>query len=229
MGIQGTEPWRGGARRGSAPQRSRQLRGEIRRAAADGNSDEAGDAHDLSLLDALVRGERGAFDRLYRRFASPLRVYARGIVGDPCTADEIVLDTMTAVWQNAGRFRFRARVSTWIFGIAHHKAIDAVRDRLRHLAIAAIDAAEPPRDRSDDPLAAAGCEARSRTFQDAFRQLTHEHRETLRLAFYEELPYFEIARRMGVPANTVKSRIFYAKQRFISFISTSITNPADLL
>ena len=43
--------------------------------------------------------------------------------------------------------------------------------------------------------------------------LTHEHREILRLVFYEELPYEEISILLGIPTNTVKTRVYHAKQR----------------
>jgi RNA polymerase sigma-70 factor (ECF subfamily) len=49
--------------------------------------------------------------------------------------------------------------------------------------------------------------------QQALRALSHEHQEVLRLVFYEELPYEEIAILLSIPTNTVKTRVYYAKQR----------------
>ncbi|MEJ0006789.1 MAG: sigma factor [Steroidobacteraceae bacterium] len=57
--------------------------------------------------------------------------YARSLVRDPETAEEVVVDTMLAVWKDAGRFAKSSRLSTWILGIARHKALDAVRRRGR--------------------------------------------------------------------------------------------------
>ena len=59
--------------------------------------------------------------------------------------------------------------------------------------------------------------------QRAIEQLSADHQEALRLAFFEELPYEQIATLLGIPANTVKSRVYYAKEQLRRLMSESAT------
>jgi RNA polymerase sigma-70 factor (ECF subfamily) len=174
-----------------------------------------------ALLEAVAAGDRACFERLYSSYERRIYHYARSIVRDTGTAEEVVIDTMMAVWDGAGRFSGTSRLSTWILGIARHKALDAVRRRGRSgrlgKPIALEDAADIPADEpTPDALADSGS---TRTaMQGALAHLSSEHREILYLVFYEDLPYEDIARLLALPVNTVKTRVYYAKQNLRSHI-----------
>jgi RNA polymerase sigma-70 factor (ECF subfamily) len=148
---------------------------------------------------------------LYSLYERRVFQYLRTFVRDASTAEELVVDTMLAVWNGARRFSGTSRVSTWIFGIARHKALDAVR---RH---ARSGSHVPLEDAAETPASGPGPEdwAQQRSLegvmQQAFATLSAEHREILYLAFYEDLPYQEIAALLSLPLNTVKTRVYYAK------------------
>lgn len=170
---------------------------------------------DCDLLAAVAMGQQSAFERLYRLYEKRVYQYVSTLVYDATLTEEVVGDTMLAVWRGAGTFTATSRVSTWIFGIARHKALDAIRRTGRHRQreVELDGAADVPssRDRPDegvmrDELAAVT--------QRALAVLSHEHQEILRLVFYEELPYEDISALLRIPINTVKTRVFYAKQRF---------------
>src|SRR5690349_9538611 len=91
----------------------------------------ADDATDRALLIAVTAADRRAFAELYRRYADRIFGYVHNIVRDERCAEELVIDTLTAVWHGAADFRGGSRVSSWIFGIARYKAIDAARVRQR--------------------------------------------------------------------------------------------------
>lgn len=169
---------------------------------------------DCDLLAAVAMGQQSAFERLYRLYEKRVYQYVYTLVYDATLTEEVVGDTMLAVWRGAGTFTATSRVSTWIFGIARHKALDAIRRTGRHRQreVDLDGAADVPssRDRPDegvmrDELAAVT--------QRALAVLSHEHQEILRLVFYEELPYEDISALLRIPINTVKTRVFYAKQR----------------
>src|SRR5450432_1755534 len=172
--------------------------------------------------DALLRqaglGDRQAFDQLYRRYSPRIRGFARSIVRAPEDADEVVVDTMAAVWRTARHYRAGAQVSTWILGIARNKAVDVVRAQGRAPVTHALDAAAQIADPSPGPADAAVQAVRRMAVGAALARLNAEHREVLNLAFYEDLPYREISRRLGIPSNTVKSRVYYAKQQLARYI-----------
>ena len=170
------------------------------------------DEHERALVARSAQGDRDAFGRLYRRYEARIYGYVRNIVGDATLTEDLVVETMTVVWHSARTFGGASRVSTWILGIARHKAIDAVRARARLPALAPVTAAAEVECPAAGPADIAHGERLAALTQRALALLTTEHREALRLAFYEELPYEEIAALVGIPANTVKSRVFYAKQ-----------------
>ena len=171
------------------------------------------DTSENDLLAAVAHGDRAAFERLYHSYEKRVYQYVHTLVSDASLAEEVVGDTMLAVWRGAGSFACTSRVSTWIFGIARHKALDAIRRsgrRQREVELdGAVDLAHP-HDRPDEGVLRHQLATLT---QRAMAALTREHREILRLVFYEEQPYEEISTLLGIPTNTVKTRVYYAKQR----------------
>ena len=82
---------------------------------------------DVELLAATAAQDARAFHALYDRFERRVYGYVRTLIRQPALAEEVTIDTMTAVWQGARSFGGAARVSTWILGIARYKSIDALR------------------------------------------------------------------------------------------------------
>jgi RNA polymerase sigma-70 factor (ECF subfamily) len=166
------------------------------------------------LLAAVAMGQQSAFERLYGLYEKRVYHYVYTLVYDAALAGEIVGDTMLAVWRGAGTFTATSRVSTWIFGIARHKALDAIRRTSRHRQreVELDGAADMPNpyDRPDEGVFRDELAAMT---QRALVALSREHQEILRLVFYEELPYEEISALLAIPVNTVKTRVYYAKQR----------------
>lgn len=171
------------------------------------------DGSEPDLLATVAVGDQSAFERLYHLYEKRLYQYVSTLVSDAALAEEVVGDTMLAVWRGAGTFAHASRVSTWIFGIARHKALDAIRRSGRKQREVDLEgAAELPHPHGR-PDAGVLQNQVARLTQRAMACLTHEHREILRLVFYEELPYEEISILLGIPTNTVKTRVYHAKQR----------------
>src|SRR5450755_1347842 len=77
----------------------------------------------------IARGDRTAFERLFRAYETRLYRYLISMVRDKQQAEELVNDVMVDVWRGAPKFRDESKPATWLFGIAYHKAIDALRRR----------------------------------------------------------------------------------------------------
>ena len=171
-------------------------------------------ATEVRLVARVATGDPQAFEELYGHYEKRVYHYVCTLVRDPTLAEEVVGDVMLAVWQGAHHFAHHSRISTWIFGIARHKAFDALRRHGRHhqQALPLDDAPDLP-DRQDSPLEQIHREQVGWVTRQALARLSPEHQEILRLAFYEELPYDEIAGLLEIPENTVKTRVFYAKQQ----------------
>ena len=174
---------------------------------------------DQELLASVSAGDMGAFETLYRLYEKRIFQYICTIIRDRAAAEEAVSDTMLAVWQGAGHFSRTSRVSTWILGIARHKALDAVRQNVRRQHEVELDHATECAQSGTDPIDQIHHHQVAALTQQAMNRLSQDHREILRLVYDEDLPYEEIAALLSIPANTVKTRVFYAKQQLKRHLS----------
>jgi RNA polymerase sigma-70 factor (ECF subfamily) len=169
-----------------------------------------GDDASARLLSRLARGDEAALRELYAQFERRVYHYALRRLNDSFAAADIVNEVMLEVWKHADSYAGKSKVSTWMLGIARHKTIDYVRREQRHRADE-YDMETP----DDDAPAAADAIA---ALEDAERlarcmeALSDAHREAVHLAFFEQLPYAEIAAVTECPEGTVKTRIYHAKQ-----------------
>jgi len=165
---------------------------------------------DGRLIARIAEGDREAWGEFFQAYAPRIYRYVLTLIHAPSLAEEVVQETMLAIWKSAERYSGSARPSTWILGIARHKALDKLR-RERQDAKLQTEHDEP------DIVVEPEREAERELLQDRVRKalvrLSQEHRETVVLAFYHGLSYKEIAELMDCPEGTVKSRMFYAKER----------------
>jgi RNA polymerase sigma-70 factor (ECF subfamily) len=188
---------------------------------------------DLDLIRAVARKDRQAFKQLYDRYAPRIGSYLLKFLKRPELVDEAVNDTMLAVWQSADRFDPAAgQLSTWLFGIAHHKGLKVLRQTAKFRADQSFDTLPPAaldevEDREDAPQAAAphgpeqtvmGWELGG-VLKWALDQLSPEHRGVIELTFGEERSYPEIAEIVGCPLNTVKTRMFHARKKLAQLLA----------
>lgn len=158
---------------------------------------------DAQLLAQVAHGDARAFQEFYARFAVRVFRYALTLVRDRHLAEEVVQETMVAVWKGAGSFRGRSQVSTWVFGIARNHAL-----KLLHRLPAIVE--EPEEEETAGEMESLD---RAERVQRAVAKLPGPEREVVVLAFYQGLSYREIAEILGIPEGTVKSRMFHAKRR----------------
>jgi RNA polymerase sigma-70 factor, ECF subfamily len=172
------------------------------------------------LLASVVGGHMAAFEELYRRYDKRVFRYICTFLHDRAAAEEALSDTMLAVWQGAGSFSRTSRISTWIFGIARHKALDAMRRNVRRQQEVELDTAADLVHPGTNPIDQIQRDQVANLTKKAMDRLSQDHREILYLVFYEELPYEDIALLLGIPVNTVKTRVFYAKQQLKQHLSS---------
>jgi RNA polymerase sigma-70 factor (ECF subfamily) len=153
-------------------------------------------------------GDRAAFERLFEHFAPRLiAFFARaGLPRD--SAEEVAQETMIAVWTKAKLYNSaEAGVSTWIYTIARNARIDRLRREGRRTKLETEVAADDEEGfdvSGEDALLALERDERVRAAVDA---LPIEQAEVVRLSFFAEKPHAEIARELGIPLGTVKSRL----------------------
>jgi len=169
------------------------------------------------LIRRVAAKDRAAFEALYRRYAQRLQRYLSRLIQSPEVTEEVLDDVMLVVWQSADRFNRTSRVSTWIFGIAHHKALKA-RARL-----SGRRAETPVSDREaaseDGPEDATMRGELDRLLARGLDALSPEQRAVVELTFYHGYSYQEIAEVTRAPVNTVKTRMFHARRRLLPVLS----------
>jgi RNA polymerase sigma-70 factor (ECF subfamily) len=168
-------------------------------------------ASDPSVDDLLVAaggGDRAAFGALYDRTSARVFGLVRRIVVDPAQAEEVTQDVYLEIWQTAPRFdRDRGSAISWMFTLAHRRAVDRVRSaqsaRDRDLRVGARDLDVPV----DTVAESAEVRIEHERAHEALAGLSDLQRECVALAYYGGLTQSEIAERLGVPLGTVKTRL----------------------
>jgi RNA polymerase sigma-70 factor (ECF subfamily) len=172
---------------------------------------------DFVLIHRVAAKDRQAFEILYQRYARRLYGYILRFIRQPEVVEEVLDDVMLVIWQNASRFDHSSRLSTWIFGIAHHKALKALarssRERLNILP--------PARAWSDvdDPEGIMTRQELGQMLAQALEALSPEQRAVVELTYYHEHSYQEIAAITGCPVNTVKTRMFHARRHLAQLLA----------
>lgn len=160
------------------------------------------------LLAQVGTGDRAAFGALYDTTAARVFGLVRRLVVDPAQAEEVTQDVYLEIWQNAPRFDpARGSALTWMFTLAHRRAVDRVRasqaSRERDLRIGARDLDVPV----DTVAEAVEVRVEHERVQGALGELSELQRECVSLAYYGGLTQREIADRLEVPLGTVKTRL----------------------
>jgi RNA polymerase sigma-70 factor (ECF subfamily) len=162
---------------------------------------------EAALVARVATREQAAFAELYGLYRRRLARFLGRFLSSSQTIDEIINDVMFVVWQDASRFELRSKVSTWIFGIAWHKALKALERQKRD-----GPSLPPPTEieRPDD--GASALEVRE-WLGLALDRLSSDQRLVVELTFFAGYSYQEIARIADCPVNTVKTRMFHARHR----------------
>jgi len=166
-------------------------------------------AADDALLAGFGMGDAEAATAFVRRHQARVFGLARSIVGDPALAEDVAQEAFLSIWRSGGRYdRARGSVRTWVLGIVHNRAIDALRRSVVH-----------ERRRASDEGIEERFEARERTEVEAARReeaetirgmldtLPEEQSRVIELAYFGGFTHSEIAEMLGAPIGTVKGRM----------------------
>jgi len=181
-------------------------RGDLDEAAATSAEDE-----EVRLLACIARGERAAFDTLYRVYHPRLTRFLDRMTRRPGLVEELLDDTMMVVWRRAATYNGRSKVSTWVFAIAYRKALKGLQ-RLDE-AVDDDGADETPAAREAEPEHHLGQRQLNALLMRALAGLSAEHRAVVDLTYFHGMGYREIADIVECPIDTVKTRMFHARRR----------------
>ncbi len=158
----------------------------------------------------LVRGgDARAFEVVYDRHSSAAFSLAYRMVGTRAAAEDVVQEALLSAWRSGARYdRTRGSVRTWILGIVHNRAIDALRRSLVHDKRRASDEGLEERfetgERTDNDVVR---QDEARTVRTALAGLPAEQQRVISLAYFGGFTHTEIATMLDAPVGTVKGRM----------------------
>jgi RNA polymerase sigma-70 factor (ECF subfamily) len=172
---------------------------------------------DEVLIGQIAGGNKLAIRALFARHQVKVYRFVLRMVRDGAVAEDVVSEVFIDAWRHADRFEGRSTVSTWLLGIARHKALTACNRRSTESidSETAMNVVDP----SHDPEAALGEKDTGSVIRRCLTELSPEHAEIIDLVYYQEKSIKEIVDILGIPDNTVKTRMFYARKRLAVLVA----------
>ena len=174
---------------------------------------------DAELVAALAQGDLAALRLLYDRHAPWLSVRLSRRCSDPDVVADALQDCFVAVWKESGRWRGEGEVAAWLWGIAVRRLISRLRAGDRTLARLTVRAPLPPSRPAPRRRAEPSAEERVLLgieyggLGDALERLSPEMRAVVEATVLDGLTSKEAGRLLGIPQNTVKTRLHRAKAK----------------
>ena len=178
-------------------------------------------------MERLASGDLGALDQLYEHYGAMSFSIAFRITGDRAAAEDVVQEAFLGVWRNAGRYAdARGSVRTWLLSIVHHRAIDAIRRRRPTTELPDTDAGLPTSLTLPDTWAEVAQGLDRSAIQEALGRISDVQREAIELAYYGGFSQSELAKRLGQPLGTIKSRMFSGLSRLRELLDENANEDA---
>ncbi|MCZ7588137.1 MAG: RNA polymerase sigma factor [Gaiella sp.] len=163
---------------------------------------------DAELLEAVADGDTAALEALYERHAPWLSVRLTRRCNDDGVVAEVLQDTFVAVWRAAGSYRGEGEVAGWLWGVAVRRLVSRLRRR-GPAAEVLLDDVRSGLEASVEEQVLAGVEYGD--LGSALARLSPEMRAVVQATVLDGLTAREASKLLGIPTNTVKTRLFRAK------------------
>jgi len=174
---------------------------------------------DAALVARVAEGDRHALRLLFARHQPKVYRFVLRLVANSATAEDVVNEVFFDLWRQAASFEGRAQLSTWLLAIARNKALTAMRGRVHEpLDDATAEAIPDPAGTAEECIDVS---QRGALLRQCLTQLSAAHREIIDLVYYHEKSIDEVATIVGVPAATVKTRMFYARKRLAELLAAA--------
>jgi RNA polymerase sigma-70 factor (ECF subfamily) len=174
---------------------------------------------DRTLAQRAKGGDESAFTELLDRYERPIFNLALRITGDWADAKDCTQEAFLRAYQNLDRYDPEHRFFSWLYRIGINAALDCVGDRWRRADDVEKRASDP------DPEGETLGREISGEIQEALLELSEELRVVVVLRHFHGLSYAEMGEVVGVPAKTVKSRLYSARQRLRELLSDRGLSP----
>jgi RNA polymerase sigma-70 factor, ECF subfamily len=172
---------------------------------------------DEALVARVAAGDKLAMHALFARHRTYVYRWLLRFAQNEAAAEDILSEVFLDVWRQADRFEGRSSVSTWLLSMARFKALSARRRRTDDELDETIE--DTVADPANDPEVTLQEKDRAELVRQALIQLSLQHREIIDLVYYHEKSIEQCAQILGIPAATVKTRMFYARKKLAELVA----------
>jgi RNA polymerase sigma-70 factor, ECF subfamily len=164
---------------------------------------------DEDVMQLVRRGDARAFEIVYERHSAAAFSLAYRMMGTRSGAEDVTQDAFLSLWRSGARYdRARGSVRTWVLGIVHHRAIDALRRATVHDKRRAGDEGIEERfEASERTDVEAARREEAGTVRDALSTLPADQCQVIELAYFGGFTHTEIAEMLEAPVGTIKGRM----------------------
>ena len=174
---------------------------------------------DEALIAAALNGSAYAWEKLVKRYETQIFNYSVRLTGNSSDAMDLMQEVFLGVYRNLHRFRGDAKFSSWIFRIAHNKAVDM--NRRRRLLSNQLRTNDDefdildilPGDTGNEPDEKLGTQQQNGKITRMLARLSLEQRLVVEFKVFQSLTFDEIAVMQDISANTVKTRFYTALKK----------------
>jgi len=170
---------------------------------------------DSELMIAVQKGKAMAFKVLVDRYKKKAYHIALGLVGDSDDAYDLSQEAFIRIYNARKRFDGSRSFFSWFYAILSNLAKNHIKKRSvrNEYANQVRKEYDPCADSASSPDILVESDEARRAVWTAIEKLSYDHREIIILRHFEDLPYDEIARLLGVPVGSVMSRLYYARRK----------------
>ena len=164
---------------------------------------------DEDVMQLVRRGDARAFEIIYERHSAAAFSLAYRMMGTRSGAEDVTQDAFLSLWRSGARYdQARGSVRTWVLGIVHHRAIDALRRATVHDKRRAGDEGIEERfEASERTDVEAARREEAGTVRSALRTLPADQCQVIELAYFGGFTHTEIAEMLEAPVGTIKGRM----------------------
>ena len=172
----------------------------------------AGSQSEMELIRGCLEGNQASWRRFYETYRDEARAVLYRVLGPVADLEDLVQTVFIKVYKTLGRFEGRSKISTWLYRICVHVAMDHLRKKKRQKPTSDLESAPPLTNGRADPSRVAEMIEAVEHLQEALERIKEPKRTVLVLHDLMEVPAEEIAATLNAPVPTVRSRLFYARR-----------------
>ena len=181
---------------------------------------------DVALVSRTQAGDTRAFDLLWQKYSPPIYSLVYNMTANHEDANDLLLEVFAKAYRSISGFRGKSSFYTWIHAIAVNMTINFVKKRGRRFQMSLDDLdSNIQNDKefigltaTNTPIREVDLSELQQILNDAMMKLSVEHRAVVTMFDIQGMPHAEIAKILGIPEATVRSRLFYAHRQLQNFL-----------